>query len=93
LIIDQSLPSDTPDRIFSPRLVVYAIRHSLTIPEIELAKVTLWTLRLMAPATGYVPIEVNAEEEKRANTRRAPRIAKRTLVKDYHTYLVKTYKR
>jgi hypothetical protein len=39
--------------------------------------------RLMAPATGYVPIGVNAEEEKRADTRRAPSIAKRTLVKDY----------
>jgi hypothetical protein len=37
----------------------------------------------MAPATGYVPIEANAEEEERADTRRASGIAKRTLVKDY----------
>jgi hypothetical protein len=39
--------------------------------------------RLMAPATGYVPIEANAEEGERADTRRASGIAKRALVKDY----------
>jgi hypothetical protein len=39
--------------------------------------------RSMAPATGHVQIEVNAEEGERADARRAPGIAKRALGKDY----------
>ena len=39
--------------------------------------------RPMAPAIGYVPIEANAEGGERAHARRAPDIARRTLVKDY----------
>jgi|SRR5580692_11517339 hypothetical protein len=39
--------------------------------------------RPMAPAIGYLPIEANAEGEEGAHARRAPGIARRTLVKDY----------
>jgi hypothetical protein len=57
----------------------------LTLAKAELRKALKEcnSSRPMASATGYMPVEANAEEGERAGTRRAPGIAKRALVKDY----------